>query len=298
MAKTSAQSLKKILPFLEEMAGRRSPHTLSAYKRDLRLYSDFLKEQKDMALFHEYLTKKGYSPRSRARIISSVRAYLSFSEDKENNRRLQKLKPPPIKPRLPKLISPQDFERLFKWAEEKEHHKTERNQITLLLLFGLGLRISEMIQIKLQDISELDMSLRVTGKRQKQRVLPLTPDLLTKLVKYIRYHRPALLRGHKTSFLLINNRGRCPSRVDVYRWLTVWSKKAGFLEVKSPHQFRHGFASGLLENGADLRSIQVLLGHSSVQTTEIYTTIQQKHLKKTIQEHHPLSAQPVKTHPK
>ena len=282
---------KYIAQFLEAMEHQRSPHTLSAYKRDLKLYSEFLRKHKDIAHFHEYIDKKGLSPRSKARVISSVRAYLFFIEKKDQSTGYQqKLKSVPIKKSLPKFISPDEFQAILKSAKEKENHKTHRNHISLFLLFGLGCRISEVISLNLQDLSELDMSLRVTGKRQKQRILPLTQDLWTRLNEYIKHHRPFLLKGRKTHAILINNRGSRPSRIDVYRWLAIWSKKAGFQEVKSPHQFRHGFATSLLENGADLRSIQLLLGHSSIQTTEIYTSVQQERLKKTIKAHHPLSS--------
>ncbi len=130
----------------------------------------------------------------------------------------------------------------------------------------------------------------VTGKRKKQQLLPLTDDLFQQLKQYIQHHRPYIISTVNTHSLLLNNKGRRPSRVDVWRWLATWSKKAGLSEIKGPHQFRHGFATGLLENGADLRSIQFLLGHSNIQTTQVYTTVRQKHLKKTIQKHHPLSS--------
>ena len=286
MDKEERERKKKLALFLEEATAHRSPHTLSAYKRDLALYNDFLKKHQDISLFHEYIDKKGFSPRSKARIISSVRSYLRFLDDQKH------IQPKPVsfRPRLPKFISLKEFQLLLKSATDKESHKKARNHITLFLLFGLGCRISEMIQLDLQDINEMDMSLIITGKRQKQRVLPLTTALFVRLSDYIKHHRPGLLKGHKTHAVLINNRGRRPSRVDVYRWLAYWSQKAGFQEVKSPHQFRHGFATTLLEEGVDLRSIQLLLGHSSIQTTEIYTSVQQGLLGKTIQQHHPLSS--------
>ena len=274
--------------FLEEMEVHYSPHTLSAYKRDLQIYDNFLKDHNDITFFYEYIDKKGFSVRSKARIISSIRSYFRFLESKGQNTPLRKLKTVPVESHLPKLISTTEFERIYEAAKVSDIYKTHRNQIVLLLLFGLGCRISEIIQLNLQDISEMDHSLVVTGKRKKQRMLPLTQDLFTQLNKYIKKYRPALLKT-QTHSVLINNRGRRPSRVDIWRWLSSWSKKAGFEEVKNPHQFRHGFATSLLENGADLRSIQFLLGHSSIQTTQIYTSVKQKHLKKTIKKHHPLS---------
>ena len=275
--------------FLEELEIHHSPHTLSAYKRDLVLYKHFLKKNTDIALLYEYIDKKGLSTRSKARVISSVRSYFRFLESKGEKTELKKLHPIPIRSTLPKLISPQEFQKIYKAAYDKNRHKSARNHTTLFLLFGLGCRISEIIKINLQDINELDSSIVVTGKRNKQRMLPLTQDLFTQIRTYIEQDRPALIKAHKTNSLLINNRGQRPSRVDIWRWLSLWSKKAGFTEVKSPHQFRHGFATGLLENGADLRSIQFLLGHSSIQTTQIYTSVKQDHLTRTIQTHHPLS---------
>jgi len=284
---------KSIDKFLDNIEIHCSHHTFSAYKRDLKIYSNFLKQKKDISFLYEYIDKKGFSHRTKARIISSIRSYLRFLDTK-GDRRLQKLNPIPIKTHLPKLISLEEFKNLYESATDKDPHKTARNQITLLLLFGLGCRVSEVTQLNLQDINESDHSIVITGKRKKQRLLPLTKDLLQHINQYIETHRLALLNKRNNCSLLINNRGNRPSRVDIWRWLALWSKKAGFVEVKSPHQFRHGFATGLLENGVDLRSIQFLLGHSSIQTTQIYTSIKQKHLQKTIQDHHPLSGKSQK----
>ena len=278
--------------FFESLSlkGAYSPHTVSAYHRDLNLYQQFLKTKKEIGAFYEYMSHQGLSPRSKARVISSVRSYLKFLEAKGKKTPLQKLGSVPVRMGLPKPVSFKDFKKLHRASIVKGgESKTIRNQVTLLLLFGLGCRISEVLGIRLQDIKETESAVVVTGKRGKQRLLPLTRDLLKALTNYRKNHRPLLLKNHKTPFLLINDRGRPPSRVDVWRWLKLWSTKAGFCEVKSPHQFRHGFATGLLENGADLRSIQILLGHSSIQTTQIYTSVRKTHLQKMIKKHHPLS---------
>ena len=289
---------KKLAVFFEELSihNSYSPHTLAAYRRDLNLYQEFLAKNKNVSLFYEYIDKKGLSSRSKARVISSVRSYLSFLEKKGQKTQLKKLQPVPIhNKKLPKLISVKEFQAILKASETKQPHYNSRNKITLMLLFGLGCRISEIIHLNLQDINEIDRSITVTGKRNKQRLLPLTKTLYEQLNEYINQYRPMFLNQHmREHSILINNRGRRPSRVDVWRWLKTWSQKAGFNEVKSPHQFRHGFATGLMENGADLRSIQFLLGHSSIQTTQIYTSVKQEHLQKTIAHHHPLSGLKVK----
>ena len=277
--------------FLDTLTIQNSPNTLEAYRRDLQLYERFLKKHQDLSELYEYIDEQGFSSKSKARIISTLRSYLRFLETIGKKTQLQKLNPVPVKSSLPKLISPEEFQKIFAAACTKEVPKTARNHITLLLLFGLGCRISEIINLDLQDISEMDQSLVVTGKRNKQRMLPLTQDLFKELNYYIQNHRPALIAKNNQHYsIIVNNRGNRPSRVDIWRWLALWSKKAGFEEVKSPHQFRHGFATSLLENGADLRSIQCLLGHSNIQTTQIYTSVKQKHLKKIIKEHHPLSS--------
>ncbi len=277
-----------------EISGSYSPHTLSAYQRDLEIYHNFLKKPQSREDFYEYITQRDLSTRSKARIISTVRSYLHFLDRRQYSSSagidLKTLKAISVKPRLPKLISLKEFKKLYKSAKTKDEHKTARNQITLLLLFGLGCRVSELIQANLQDLNEMEQYLVVTGKRNKQRLLPLTDELFQTLMGYIQSHRPYLSALQNNYSLIINNRGKRPSRIDVWRWLSNWSKKAGFTQTKGPHQFRHGCATGLLENGADLRSIQFLLGHSSILTTQIYTSVQKKHLQKTIQKHHPLSA--------
>ena len=289
---------QKLDLFFEELSINTSysQHTLVAYRRDLKLYQDFLTKNNNLSLFYEYIDKKGFSSRSKARVVSSVRSYLAFLERRGQKTQLKKLSPVPIhNKKLPKLISIKEFKAILKASETKDSCRSARNEITLMLLFGLGCRISEVIQLNLQDINSIDRSITVTGKRNKQRLLPLTNILYEKLNEYISQYRPGLLLNHhKNHSILINNRGKRPSRIDIWRWLEIWSKKAGFNEVKSPHQFRHGFATGLMENGADLRSIQFLLGHSSIQTTQIYTSVKQEHLQKTIARHHPLSGIKIK----
>src|SRR5262249_6859290 len=128
----------------------------------------------------------------------------------------------------------------------------------------------------------------VVGKGGKERLLPLSENLLGELKSYIKEVRLHLVKDD-TKSILINDRGHRPSRVDVWRWLAAWSARAGFDEPIGPHQFRHGCATALLENGADLRTIQMLLGHSSLQTTQIYTTVTSHKMREEIDRNHPLA---------
>ena len=283
-----------IQQFLEhlEFSGAYSSNTVTAYRKDLSLYAQFLQIPSSKKLdFYEYMNCQKFTARTKARVISSLRSCLRFLEKrgfKEARALLKSLHAVPVKLSLPKLVSMTEFDQIYLAASVEDRHKSARNHLTLLLLFGLGCRISELIQLNLQDISELDRSLVVTGKRNKQRLLPLTDDLFHQIKNYIQNHR-SFIEKESNMALLLNNKGKRPSRVDIWRWLAAWSKKAGLENIKGPHQFRHGFATGLLENGADLRSIQFLLGHSNIQTTQIYTSVRKKHLRKVILAHHPLS---------
>ena len=268
----------------------RSRHTILAYRRDLNLYDEFkqVRTVRSPSEFYEFLAKKNLSQRSQARVVSSVRTYLRFLEDRGDIAAdLKHLHPPKVHARLPQALTFQQFEKLQAACQVESVYRTGRNQITLLLLFGLGCRVSELISLNLSDYHPTESWLAVDGKGGKQRLLPLTDQLRQELNDYIEQIRPHLLSTESPS-ILINDRGHRPSRVDIWRWLAAWSSKAGFDEPISPHKFRHGCATALLENGADLRTIQMLLGHSSIQTTQIYTAVSQKKLREEIDKTHPL----------
>ncbi len=273
---------------LQHVRGR-SLNTVMAYRHDLEMYESYLSKHKDISGIYEYLSKNGLSPRSQARVISSIRTYLKFCErqgDKVPS--LRQLRPPKVKVGLPKAITPKEFKRLYDACETENTYKTARNQITLLLLFGLGCRVTELIGLDIHDFNQTEGWLRVLGKGGKERLVPLTQQLQKELEDYLAHIRADLMKT-KTTAILINDKGNRPSRVDIWRWLAAWSAAAGFEKPVSPHKFRHGCATALLEGGADLRSIQMLLGHSSIQTTQIYTSVTSSKIRDAVETHHPLS---------
>lgn len=273
---------------LQHVRGR-SQNTIMAYRRDLELFADFRKAHTVISGFYDYMKKQQLSTRSQARVISSLRTYFKFCESHGHKApELRELRPPKVKVGLPKAISATEFNSLYEASQTADADRTSRNQMTLLLLFGLGCRVSELIGLDLEDYNETDRWLKILGKGNKERLVPLTEQLNAQLQIYLRQSRSHLLK-EKSQTLLVNDRGHRPSRVDIWRWLAAWSAKAGFDEPISPHRFRHGCATALLEGGADLRSIQMLLGHSSIQTTQIYTNVTTQNLVRTIDEHHPLS---------
>jgi integrase/recombinase XerD len=273
---------------LSQVRGR-SQNTIMAYRRDLELFAEYRKNEKSIAGFYEFMKLQKLSPRSQARVISSLRTYFKYCESKGGTaEELRELRPPKVKVSLPKTLSFEEFERLLRACAVEEPLKTTRNQLTLMLLFGLGCRVSELISLNLESYSETDRWLKILGKGNKERLVPVTEQLALPLNEYLQNVRQNIIK-EKSSTLLVNDRGNRPSRVDIWRWLAAWSVKAGFDEPVGPHRFRHGCATALLESGADLRSIQMLLGHSSIQTTQIYTNVTTQNLVKTVDEHHPLS---------
>jgi integrase/recombinase XerD len=273
---------------LQHVRGR-SQNTVMAYRRDLELYDEFTQTGKELPRFFEFMKARKLSVRSQARVISSLRTYFRFLEiSGVRAPELRELRPPRVKPGLPKPITVAEFQRLYEACRVEDVPRSARNHMTLLLLFGLGCRVSELCAVNLEDFSPTDAWLKVYGKGGKERLLPLSESLLTELKVYIQQIRPHMVKDDTRS-ILVNDRGHRPSRVDVWRWLAAWSARAGFEEPIGPHQFRHGCATSLLENGADLRTIQTLLGHSSLQTTQIYTSVTSHKLREEVDKNHPLS---------
>lgn len=281
---------------LENVRGR-SRNTVEAYRRDLEMYRDYqqgAKTSRSISGFYEFLKRqKKLSTRSQARCISSLRSYFKFCESRgRKSPELRELRPPKVKLSLPKPISEEEFDRLFVSCIVDNPVRAARNQIVLLLLYGLGCRVSELIAMDLSDFNEAESYVKLTGKGNKERLVPLSSHLAGELKTYLSQVRPQLLKeGAREKSILLNDRHKRPSRVDIWRWLSAWSARAGFEEAVSPHQFRHGCATALLENGADLRSIQMLLGHSSLQTTQVYTSVSRNKLLQEVEEGHPLAAE-------
>jgi integrase/recombinase XerD len=273
---------------LQHVRGR-SLNTVMAYRRDLELFVDYKKKNSTIQGFYLHMKENSLSERSQARVISSLRTYFKFCEERGmSSPELRELKLPKVKNKLPDALTKDEFDRLYESCKTEDPLRSARNQMTLLMLFGLGCRVSELISLDLENFNETQSFLVITGKGNKQRAVPLTQHLRSELKVYIEKIRVSLVK-EETQSILINDRGNRPSRVDIWRWLAHWSKLAGFTAPVSPHQFRHGCATALLESGADLRSIQMLLGHSSLQTTQIYTSVTNNKLNQTVEKHHPLS---------
>lgn len=280
--------IEEFLQDLEYVRGR-SLNTVKAYQRDLLFYESFLKKGKDTLEFYNFMKKNKLSPRSQSRVISSLRTYARFREERGNPcPELSNLKLVRHPKKLPEPVSLKDFQKILESSKGKTPYLTSRNELVLILLFGLGCRVSELISITLYDFNETGGVLNLKGKGDKERFVPLTEFLKTKIKDYVEQVRPHLC-SEDLPFLIVNDKKNRASRVDIWRWLKSWSLKAGFKKPISPHKFRHGCATTLLDSQVDLRSIQTLLGHSSISTTQIYTDVSSQNIKKVIETHHPFS---------
>jgi len=236
-----------------------------------------------------YHIAKEVNPRSQSRIISGLRGffnYLIFEEYRKTNP-LELIESPKMGRKLPDTLSIKEIDSLIE-AIDLSSPQGERNRAILETLYGCGLRVSELITLKISDLFFDEGFIKVTGKGNKQRFVPIgdtTIKYINLYRKEIRVHQDIHPTAKDTIFL--NRRGKPLTRAMIFTIVKLLAEKAGIHKIISPHTFRHSFATHLLENGADLRAIQQMLGHESITTTEIYTHIDKSHLTQVINTFHP-----------
>jgi integrase/recombinase XerD len=275
-----------------------SDNTVISYSRDLKKFFIFLKKEKvsylkaqeqDIIQFIYRQSRSGLSSRSIARIISSLKAFYRFLVlDKA-------LKKSPIinisSPKgwlsLPKALTLSEVENLLSQPDEAKIHGV-RDKAMLELLYATGLRVSELVKLKLDDLNLEDGFLICKGKGEKERVVPVGSSAVQVLEKYLKVSRPKLFK-EKNEFLFLTQQGKSFTRQGFWKLLKGYARKAGFEEKVSPHTLRHSFATHLLERGADLRSVQSMLGHSQITTTQIYTHVSRRRLREVYDKYHPRS---------
>ncbi len=277
-----------------------SANTLDAYLRDIRKLqtyaeshlADTAPEDISFPQLQEYLyqlSKQKFSERSQARWVSSIKAFFKYLVEDEirTDNPAVLLEGPKLGLYLPDTLSFDDIERIIT-AIDVSTDLGKRNQCMIEVLYGCGLRVSELIDIKISNINFKENYLKVDGKGDKSRFVPLA-DYTTRLIRdYIRNVRSQYKINKKfEDVLFLNSRGSAMSRVIVFIIIKELTEKAGISKRISPHTFRHSFATHLLQNGADLRYIQEMLGHSSITTTEIYTHLKTEELRDVILNYHP-----------
>jgi integrase/recombinase XerD len=273
-------------------------NTLEAYSHDLVAYLDFLAERGyatpgnisplDVVEHVTRLKKGGLSPRSRARALSAIRMFHRFLlvEKYSDKNPTATIETPKTMNRLPEVLSGRDVETLLT-AAGGEELLAERDCAMLEVLYATGLRVSELVALKLRDVNMDAGYLLTMGKGEKERLVPMGESASAAVSAYLRHSRITLDRRGDNGYLFLSRLGDKMSRQAFWNIIKKRAAASGISKNISPHTLRHSFATHLLENGADLRSVQIMLGHADLSSTQIYTHVTRERLKKIHEEFHP-----------
>ena len=272
-----------------------SKNTLSAYRHDISSFSSWYKgsslldvNRGDLLDYLANRLKEGYSSRSTARSLSSLRAFYSHPTVKHNLQQnpTSRVDSPKLGHSLPKTLSEEEVEKLIK-APDLDEDIGLRDRAMLEIIYACGLRVSELIKLDILNLNLRQGVIRVIGKGEKERLVPMGEEALYWVERYINNSRPNLLKDNKVSELFLSKRGSSMTRQTFWYRIKEYAVKASIKEDLSPHTLRHAFATHLINHGADLRTVQLLLGHSSLSTTQIYTEVARHRMKELHNEHHP-----------
>jgi len=277
-----------------------SANTVSAYRRDLLKFDEFGKKRKlaleavrsdDLVDFLASLYRQKLESRTVARHLVTLRNFFRYAQVQEliaEDPSLN-LESPKIRRSLPGYLRLEEVEKILARPDEKTPLGL-RDRAMLEVLYSTGLRVSELISLRVMDVDRSAGCIRCIGKGDKERIVPIGKKALSLVERYLRDARPRLI-GRKQQpsapALFINSRGGTLSRVGVWKILSAYGRQAGLRVALTPHMLRHSFATHLLERGADLRSVQLMLGHSDISTTQIYTHVVEERLKQIYKAHHP-----------
>lgn len=270
-----------------------SKNTIEAYMRDLEKFQEHTNKKitkiTEMDI-HNYLKSLGQehlNERSISRVISCLKSFYKFLliDKVITNNPMENIEIPKLKKSLPHTLTEEEVNSLLEIPLVDAF--SYRNKAMLEVLYATGVRVSELVSLRLQDIDLESATLRTMGKGSKERIVPLGEYALHYLTIYLQDYRSSMLKRDYNDYLFLNNHGRQMTRQGFFKIIKARAQEAGIKKELSPHTLRHSFATHLLNHGADLRSIQELLGHSDISTTQIYTHISNEHLKENYQEFHP-----------
>jgi integrase/recombinase XerD len=275
-----------------------SANTVSAYQRDLVKFNLFAQKRKltlagvsrdNLVDFLAGLYREKLESRTVARHLVTLRNFFRFAQVQEliTTDPSLNLESPKIRRTLPGYLRLEEVERLLAQPDAKTSFGL-RDRAMLEVLYSTGLRVSELVGLRVTDLDAKVGCIRCIGKGDKERIVPAGRKALSMVEKYLRDGRPKLLgKGVSSHALFVNRRGGSLSRVGVWKILSAYGRRAGLRVALTPHMLRHSFATHLLERGADLRSVQLMLGHSDISTTQIYTHVVEERLKQIYKAHHP-----------
>ena len=275
---------------------RLAQNTVEAYMRDLRSFAHFILRMYDVPpakveepmvqRYVAWLYDRGREKASQARSLSGVKSFFNFLliSDRIESSPAEFVLTPKFGRHLPDVLTTGEIDRIIA-AVDGTTPKEIRDAAMLEVLYSCGLRVSELTSLRIRDLFFGEGYIRVTGKGDKQRLVPISSTARERIHRYLEVRRSARA-GEETLFL--NNRGSSLTRVMIFTILREAARRAGIEKQISPHTFRHSFATHLLEGGASIRQVQELLGHESILTTEIYTHLDDSHLRQTVEEHLPI----------
>ncbi len=285
--------------FLNYLAAERglAANSLTAYSRDLTAFLNHLERRRissatatparEVISFLEGLQQRGLSARTRARMLAALRGFFAFlareqvlAADPTHDIHL-----PRLGQRLPRSLSPEEVTQLL--ASGDATRLGQRDGAMIELLYATGLRVSEMVSLKVSQVRLEAGYLTVIGKGSKERAVPIGSIARQRLLDYLHTARPAILKGRLSPYLFVNRAGRRMSRQGFWKRLRLAVRRAGIGGKVSPHTLRHAFATHLVERGADLRAVQMMLGHADISTTQIYTHVARDRLRAVHRKFHP-----------
>ncbi len=282
-----------------------SDNTINAYRNDLTALADFAEKElsgqgpgtswrnftrQNMLSYLLFLKERGYVPTTIARKVAAGRSFFSFllAEGAIKSNPTENMSSPSVGKALPKPIPINQVRLLLEQPAKLSTSEAKRDRAILELLYASGMRISELVALNMGDVNmEGDYFVRCFGKGRKERIIPLYEQVVKTIKEYVDEERPKLLRSKKDNALFLNARGERLTRQGFWQKLKEYAKTAGLDEKISPHTLRHSFATHMLNGGADLRSVQELLGHANISTTQVYTHLTTEQVRKSYDKSHP-----------
>ena len=290
---------QEILGFINYLHNvkKTSNNTELSYKRDLSKMQHFLEGQgvksvskisaTNLSSYVLYLEKNGFSAATISRNIASTKAFIHylFKEDRISSDVSESLKSPKIEKKLPEILSPEEVVRLLE-QPKGDSPKEVRDKAMLELLYATGIRVTELISLNVEDVN-LTMGFLICKDANKERMIPFGNEAKQSLIHYIAHSREAMIEDKKDQVLFVNCSGQPMSRQGFWKLIKFYAKKAGIKADITPHTLRHSFAAHLVENGADLRAVQEMLGHSDISTTQVYANLNHNRIREVYAKAHP-----------
>ena len=281
-----------------------SENTVVAYRNDLYQLASFIEEEatkrgftpswtsfgrQGMLSYLLNLKERGYAATTVARKVAAVKSFSNFmvAEGNIKDNLMQNVTSPRVGKSLPKPISIRQAMLLLEQPAKQSTPEAKRDRAMLELLYASGMRVSELVSLNLDDINVDDGSVRCFGKGHKERLIPIAPRAASTVKEYLQEARPHLVRHDTEQALFLNRRGDRLTRQGLWQILKGYAKSAGLDKEITPHTLRHSFATHMLNGGADLRSVQELLGHANISTTQVYTHLTTEHVRRTYERSHP-----------